>query len=393
MNKFTKIISKIGKGAILFFGVFWTFIDFITTVAYDEVVGLFYSTAGSEAGEQFIGEGVGYGPGISDELIANVFNLFFNQSFFSIMITIKIVLSLIGVIMLTRKRSVVSFVGIFVSLALPKERIYWGSIIDSESSIKVPFAAIDLLDSQGNIVDRTISDSDGRYRFLLDSWDEHYKMRVIASGFTPSEVNVTNEFNEAGRFEITQDILVVQETQTSSKKQKRVKIHLSPLFFDVLYFLIFATGLVGFLLFVVYSYVYWNDSYGYVTVFTYGIGVFWNIPLIKSRLFNKKGSVVDSVSKKAIKDAYVVLYGDKGEVVDVKLSDKNGLVQFKLKKGEYKCKVNKVGYKFESKKLYEVKITNAGYLKDNIKLIKIEDSKVTGDNKSKSEPSTDSPFG
>lgn len=253
-----------------------------------------------------------------------------------------------------------SIVGLLIQMLLkrkPKEN-FWGIIYDTEAVKPVPFAIVRLYDTNTKkIVTTTVTDLDGRYGFPVSPGN--YRIEVEHDEYNfPSESLDAKILQQKGvgykgeKFSITQTSLIDFNIPIDPRVQKftfNLKF-ISYIYHKLKYWFLRANMVFIVAMFTINLIVTIIDFNVLFLVFTI---TYFAIILIKSAKEVQRprawGVVFNSKSGKPVSSAFVKLFEiESKEIVDTKITDKNGRFTFYVPEKDYLLLVAATGYQFPS---------------------------------------------
>jgi 5-hydroxyisourate hydrolase-like protein (transthyretin family) len=375
-------LTLIAKIIVVIAGTFWALVQIISTVAYDWSVSAFAALTGVPQ-QQFVPEDF-TAPTWADKI--------FTDNYYYAFIVIALLVGIAGMLILTKRRSIFTAIGVLAAFVLPSERENWGIIKDKETGKPIAFAIVRVVkkgsESEDYVVQETVADLDGRYRLNLSNVSEEYKLSVSATDYITSISQI--EYVPAGNenFNVIQD---VQLSRTNESKVENRFSHIRPYLYNGLIWTIYIVCIIMLIFSIIYTVGYPGSWYGIVSIILYGAASIWNTRIMIQRFSAKSGRVLDISTNKPLTGAFVNLYGtDSENLLDSSISGKDGYARFSVEPGEYKLKVSKSGYE-QKEVVTNVKLNATGYLTKNIFLKPISNSTTNKANTSE-QSSLSSPF-
>ncbi len=377
-----KFVIKFSKIALLVLAVFFKLTDYISSFNYEAFISFAEKTLGIESADAFIED---YNYQYVPESVA----IFFDNYFFPIFLTISLVLAIVGTIFLTKRRSVITAIGLLLAFIIPKENIFWGSIKDKSTRSIIPFAVIRVvrLDDKGKreYIAQSVADVDGRYSLYLPNVASDYRLEVEAPGYKPSSESIEGIVNGQEAFNVVQDVILSREDKKSSKKAFNYN---KPKLYKILMWLVYANSILFLLSFIYYVIAWPGEYYGWISLATFTYSVYRNTRVIKQRFFAPKGRFKDSKTKKEISGVTVNFFKD-GQKLESVVSDEHGIVKSSSMEGKYHVSVERQGFKVRtpipwkvegSAYFVTVEIDKEGYLKNDILLESVGKEEVSSSN-------------
>src|SRR3990167_3295402 len=123
LNSLKKAFGIIYKVILIIVAVIYALLNLLSNIAFYETLSLIERITGINS-DDYLTEG--------DEsslvFTTSIFDKFFTTPFFTVLTILSFVVSIIGTLILTRRRSVYFFIGLFLAFILPGENIYKGMI-------------------------------------------------------------------------------------------------------------------------------------------------------------------------------------------------------------------------------------------------------------------------
>ncbi|MDH4330254.1 MAG: hypothetical protein OEV93_01760 [Candidatus Moranbacteria bacterium] len=264
----------------------------------------------------------------------------------------------------------------FILIPLYKRRIKdaWGIVFDAQTKVPVVGAVVKLVNKRGLVVDRVVTDKQGRYGFLISN-DDEYTIAIdkgeysVLSGFTHDKLY--GKIYDGKAFNVNKDEIIrfniaikIHDFDWDDFSEKFYKKYNSAPSLAKKYFLN-SVALIG-LIFSV-GVLYFNPS-----ILNYIIMALYVIIFIVQVTYKVKkpyGHVVGLESKKPLPFAMIsLLNANNDQRESFTVSDVAGRYYLLAQDGEYKLKINarKEGGKYLSREMME-KIKN-GILKKDYEL-------------------------
>jgi len=358
-NKIKSILIKTAKVILIVWGIAW---------ALGNIASIFFSYQDlvTQSSQVLDTNSQTLSSTAFEEKSSNSIEVIFKASFkpFLILSTVSVIL---GVIVLYNGRTFLEMLYMFDFFMVPRQRKYWGTILDSHTRGPISLALITLkgVDSKKEL--RTVSDLDGRYRIRISDLKEKYIIEVKAEIYKPFTKEIDSSLGSIiSRGEFIEDIVLYRADDVTSTFNSNLAKIRSKLYAPLIIYL----SLLSFFGFILYL----NQSIikpgvdSFLGAIFFGIASVWNIIIITERIRNRLGKIVDQ-NGKPIGGVVINLF-NKDDKVDSLLSDENGIVKFQTETGIYKILVAKDGYELHNSKdgFIEVKINNDGYLTKDIVL-------------------------
>lgn len=256
-----------------------------------------------------------------------------------------------------------------LGLLIPRKRKYWGIIVDLSQNKPLPFANIVAQNlANTNEIYKTVSDTEGKY-FLKVINNGNYKLEVFSNGYLSYEtaINVTNGA-------IVSDIALVKlENVSLLSRFKKLSYYSKTEIFNIIKIALGILVLFGF------GYTISSTLVSFTTVnllllILYILIIVINIPVFLNMGRIKEGRVLKATDQSGIQGVVARLYNNKFDVVDVKISNKDGSLRFNAANGTHFISCWKQGYRLDQQnnrviekgllKIAEVGITNKGVVSD-----------------------------
>lgn len=276
-----------------------------------------------------------------------------------------------GLFTLTKGRNLIEKYILLQAYALPRERDYWGKILDSSTHSPVPFAAIRILlitDNTEKFITESVSDLDGRYRLFLDNNSEQYTLEVRAPGYVTYRGEIKQsiiEGNNAVRINIMLERENI-ENKLSPIRQFYInhKSKILAILIRYIYFLSIVTFLHA-----VYSIIFHFNIVSIADMLFYGFSAPWNTFVLWERRKFNPGRFINFRTKQPIANVNVQVFLPGDRTLSL-LSDSNGIIKLDVEEGDYKIKVFKPGFiiKDHDDHFITVNVVKDGYMKNNIYL-------------------------
>ncbi len=263
-----------------------------------------------------------------------------------------------------------------LGLLIPRKRKYWGIIVDLSQNKPVPFANIVAKNlANSNEIYKSVSDTEGKY-FIKVLNNGSYKLEVSSGGYFPFEtaINVTNGA-------IISDIALTKlENISLFSRFKKLSYYSKTEIFN------FIKIVLGILILFGFGYTVSSTLVSFSTInllllLLYIFIIALNIPVFLNMGRIKEGRVIKAVDQSGIQGVVARLYNRKFDIVDVKISGKDGSIRFNAANGTHFINCWKQGYRLDQLKnkvvekgllkIAEVDITNKGvvsnvYLSENL---------------------------
>lgn len=301
------------------------------------------------------------------------FNDFLYSDYFYKFISIAALTSVVpGIFILGKKRNIFERVILLQAFALPRQRDYWGRVIDKNSNEPIAFSVVRIVkidENNESLISESIADLDGRYRMYLPKFDDTYHIEVKSTGYKTYRAKIKDEYIGANN-EVKTNIFLERENEYISPFKKIYRKYIGNLF-NILMLFTLVISLITFLHSLYGILVHFNlISLG--NFFFYGFAAPWNIFVLTERLRLRPGKIKNIRDYVPIPNVNLILYKD-AQRIDSSLSDENGIVKINVKEGTYLAKVIKPGYlvKYEENDMLEIEVTKDGYLKNNIYMIPV----------------------
>ncbi|BCX13798.1 MAG: hypothetical protein KatS3mg085_330 [Candidatus Dojkabacteria bacterium] len=215
----------------------------------------------------------------------------------------------------------ISIFGVILGWIFDRKKKYWGFVIDGNTNKGVPLAIVRFYKekahtnlAQRGFVYQSISDLKGRYRAIVED-DGYYFVEVRADGYETLEKKIYLTRDE----EINRDFEVVRVEDKSNKILTRLNLT------RLLNFVILAMILGGFF-YTIYATLISPVSINFLILALYVFVFIINlIAPIKER-FNQKLQILEAITKKPLPGVSVRFYDDNGKQLDIKLTNKNGII-------------------------------------------------------------------
>ncbi|MBD3280668.1 hypothetical protein GF389_04045 [Candidatus Dojkabacteria bacterium] len=297
----------------------------------------------------------------------------YDYAFYNITYVISILVSILGMIILSRRRNILEAIGILMAFIIPAERRSWGRVLSSSDGAPVPFAQIYLEPNNNQLsVIKTIADSDGRYKLVLPDSKYSYRLTVRAPGYKDFQIDIKSTDSPVYGNEYIRDIFM----QKVDEEKRTLLIRFSQFqvrFYWYLTLTLFALSFMYFLFALYYVYAFPGSLYGALNLAIMIFALSWNVVVIRERIRPKIGKVLDLKTHKPIPRVSVYIYKDSKQS-GVRTTDYNGVVNFGAAPGEYDIRLAKEGYVNASGETFQrVKLKKDGFLEGNLFMLKDED--------------------
>lgn len=282
-----------------------------------------------------------------------------------------------GLFTITKGRNLIEKYMLLQAYALPKQRDYWGKIIDHTTHKPVPFAAIQIykLDNKGNKIftGQTVADTDGRYRMYIMKSDDEYFIEVRASGYEAYKEKVRTTLIDGENIIRTNIFLQKESSEFKINPVRKFYLDHRAQILRLLTAFIFAMSILT-CLHGLYGLIFHFNMVSVGNFIFYGFAAPWNIYVIWERNRFNPGRVLESVSRKPIANVTVHVFINTSKIISV-LSDAQGVVKLNVEAGDYKIKLFKTGFILEDNvaSTLNVLVNNEGFLKEDIYLIALKD--------------------
>jgi hypothetical protein len=223
----------------------------------------------------------------------------------------------------------------FLWLSGKRKNKPWGLVYDAQNLKPVAFAVVRIFDTTTlNQVKQTITDTKGRFGFILDKGE--YTLKIEQDNFMPFDKELSVKKDEET---IALDIPLDRMSENSGFKNFQVKLQNA---YPTISLLLTVFGIV----FTIVSLIL---SPNIINAVVLGVYFIQGIILFMVKPPRNWGSVQDSVSGERIIGAFVRLFDiEEGRQIDVQLADEKGRFGFMTKDKDYYLKVNAKGYRFPS---------------------------------------------
>jgi streptogramin lyase len=223
----------------------------------------------------------------------------------------------------------------FLWLSGRKKNKPWGLVYDSQNLKPVAFAVVRIYDSvTGSQVKQTITDTKGRFGFILDKGE--YTLKIEQDNFMPYEKDLSVTKDEET---ISLDTPLERMSENSGMKNFQVKLQSA---YTTISLFLTVIGIV----FTIVSLILNPNIINGIVL---GVYLVQGIILFMVKPPRNWGSVQDSISGERITGAFVRLFDiEEGRQIDVQLADEKGRFGFMTKDKDYYLKVNAKGYRFPS---------------------------------------------
>ncbi|MBN1332078.1 carboxypeptidase-like regulatory domain-containing protein [Candidatus Dojkabacteria bacterium] len=352
---------------ILILGAFAYVVLSLYTVVFDYslVLNTFFELTGIN-GDYFLTD-VERGP----EEVASLYD----TAFYNVTYALSSLAAVLGMIILSRRRTLIEAAGLLLGFIIPPERKSWGRILDSSNANPIPFAQIYLepLNAQRKVI-KTIADSDGRYKLILPDRKYGYNLLVKAPGYKDLKKEIRTSEARVYGSEYIKDVFLHQ----IGKSERKLFTNLNFLQSRMYWYLILLLAVLSFIYFIFalyYVYAFPGSAYGAVNLALFVFALGWNIVMVKDRLKPRIGKVLDLNTRKPIGEASVYLYR-KEQQLEVRRTDSVGVVNFSIDPGDYEVRLAKTGYQSASENTFQkVKVKRDGYLDTNLFMKKADEYK------------------
>jgi CheY-like chemotaxis protein len=224
--------------------------------------------------------------------------------------------------------------GALLGILVPKRKKYWGIVLDVNSMQPVPFAAIYLYKG-GSLIDRTVSDLEGRYAFNLEVSGD-YTLQVKATGYQYYSNNIAangKQVNhdialvplEAGLKGGLKQLLFYQKKKVVNAMRLTNTVLLIIGFFYTVYATFVAPIAINFLLIAVYV-------------------AFLVLMMWRSRTKKMRGMVTEGSTNEAIPGVVVRIFDERGQIEDIVITAGNGQLQTVAKAGQKEVYAHKPNF-------------------------------------------------
>jgi hypothetical protein len=355
------VLKKIGEFLLILFGIFWLIVQMVSTFAWDFSVFLFEKISGVSSNVVFAEQG-NY---IGDQI--------FTANYYYVFMFIAIVVSIIGMIVLTKRRSILTGLALIVAFMLPREQESWGTVRDKETGQPLPFAIIRIIKKETSpeqfVVQETVADLDGKYRIVLAELNPDYRISVSAPSFitTVDKISFIDASGES-TINVIQDVTLARSTDEATVNKFTF---LRPKLYSFLIWVVYIFCVLMLLQSIAYIFFYPDSWYGYIMTVIYTVGTIWNTWIMLSRYKKKNGKVIDADTNEPLSGVFVNIYNlESKSLLDSKLTGKDGLVRLHVRGGKYLLSAAKSGFAIEDASvkegLLEVKVNELGFLNSNI---------------------------
>lgn len=233
-----------------------------------------------------------------------------------------------------------------------KRKKYWGLVLDSRTSSPIPLAVINVFDlSTNKIVATTVSDMEGRYGVILDQGSyqldvKHYEYTLAVNKLPGIYFGQAIEVKKESQLDL--NILMDKTSHSSEPIGNKLKKlwHAFMVKFSNAYPYILTIFLAVNIYFLAITS---EVVYVYLVIYHVFLVLFFFFSISKYR--GKWATCIDSMSGQVVPRALVKLYKlDTNELVDTKVADAKGRVNFIIPSGQYQLIASAAGYSFPSTK-------------------------------------------
>jgi hypothetical protein len=225
--------------------------------------------------------------------------------------------------------------GIILGIILPRRKKYWGIVFDVNDSKVIPFVIVELRDSTGNLIDRTVTDLEGRYG-LNSNLAGLYSLSVKAAGYQMYSREITLSKNE----EIIEDVPLVKDNSTQLTAIKQFLYYRKNELFTFTRRIYSFLVILGFI-FTVYATIVSPILFNYILLGVYVIML--GLQLIRLARGRKvRTRVLDEAGMPVDRTTVRVYSANKLE--DIALSNIYGRIRFRSSKGVKDIYAQRVGY-------------------------------------------------
>jgi 5-hydroxyisourate hydrolase-like protein (transthyretin family) len=367
-----KIVGFILKALLLLFILFWSFVQiYFNTQDFGDAIDSFEAATSLDT-DQFRNEGTIFSNPRLNQVYEDVFSILF------ITATVSAVL---GVLLLAQNRNLLEVLLLFLTFAVPKQRKYWGKIYFKSSGAPASFATVRLLAAdpktqKETIISQTVTDLDGRYRFLLPTKEQRkYTLEVQASDFKPVRQSIAFDAGLLQKNEIIEDVALDAAAGGADQQQSlwhRLRPQLQTVFIYYLYVLTiiaFIHSLYGVLVF--------PELDTFIFIALYGYGLVWNTLFIRDRLGRNQGYIKDKYSKEPLAGVQVLFFQADKQVGSF-TTDEDGNLKTPLPAGMYSVQAGKQGYDMvRTEDLPQVRVGQDGHILSDLALVRNEQATTT----------------
>jgi hypothetical protein len=216
-------------------------------------------------------------------------------------------------------------------LSARKRKMPWGRVLNSTSGEPIAQAVVALRsqDNYGRIVERSITDKDGRFGFFVPAG--HYSLWASKYGFTfPSQL--PQKIYKGATFPIGKEGMIIIDLFCDPKEKVSILLHHLKRGTHFLHALRIYFLLIGLFLSL---YLLWNERSLANTVFFLLYIVFW-INEVRQRKMGRHTILLVDQDKKPLSFAVIRLVNQKTKQITLaKATDNHGEVYFLVPKGKY----------------------------------------------------------
>lgn len=295
----------------------------------------------------------------------------YSDEFYNIL-AVGTMVVLLGLFTLVKGRNLIEKIMLLQAYALPRERDYWGKVIDKKTRAPIAFASVRLLrvqEGKNKFVAQSVADIDGRYRLYLNAREGNFVLEFVNPGYKTITQELTATMVQPNR--------AIRSTVFMEKENEDVKVNILEKVFsdnkeDILKLM---TAIIVGLSMTTFAHAVYTliNHFNFVAVgnfIFYGFALPWNVFVIWERRKFNPGKVINSENNQPVAGVAIKVFMEGGNMVSV-LSDKDGILKFDVEPGEYKMQVSKPGFSVRSngEDILSLNVNKDGYLQTNIYLI------------------------
>ncbi len=267
-------------------------------------------------------------------------------------------------------REVSSRLGILYGILIPKKKKYWGFIFDVNKYKPIPFAYITVFKDK-EMITRVISDEEGKYGILLEK-SGTYTVEVKAQGYELFSKKF--DIQKVGKsVEFLEDIALTPVGKKPNLINK-LRFYYKAEVIKTVRVILTALMLIGFFYSVYVFTLFPNVINSLIIIAYFGLFIINFLQLATSLILSRLGRVIDLDTEKGLPGVSVRFYRD-AKQVGVYLTNAQGRMKIRLRKGIYWCLANKEGYVMSDVSESDsnnITVTERGYISKDIAMKKVE---------------------